>query len=100
MSVSTDQLSLRERVTDFVVREADLADARDYEAWLELWAPEAIYWVPCNEDDYDPRQHVSIIYDDYQRLVERCTRLSSQGAFAQEPPSRFVPCDGRCRPRG
>ena len=89
MSVSTDQLSLRERVSAFVAREADLADSRDYEGWLALWTPDATYWVPCNEDDYDPRQHVSIIYDDYQRLTERCSRLSSQGAFAQEPPSRL-----------
>ena len=89
MSVSTDQLSLRERVSGFVAHEADLADSRDYEGWLALWTPDAVYWVPCNEDDYDPRQHVSIIYDDYQRLAERCSRLSSQGAYAQEPPSRL-----------
>ena len=89
MSVSTDQLSLRDRVRDFITREADFADAHDYAAWLGLWSPDALYWVPCNEDDYDPRKHVSIIYDDYKRLSERCTRLSSPGVYAQEPRSRL-----------
>lgn len=89
MSTNDDQRSLRERVSEFVAHEADLADARAYDEWLRLWSPNAVYWVPCNLDDYDPKQHVSIIYDDYQRLKERCFRLSSEGALAQEPPSRL-----------
>ena len=100
MSVSTDQLSLRERVTDFVVREADLADTRDYEAWLELWAPEAIYWVPCNEDDYDPRQHVSIIYDDLSAARRALHQVVLAGSVRSRTALAFVPCDGPCRPRG
>ena len=89
VSISNDQRSLRERVSEFIAHEADLADARAYDEWLKLWSPDAVYWVPCNLDDYDPRRHVSIIYDDYQRLKERCFRLSSEGAHAQEPPSRL-----------
>jgi benzoate/toluate 1,2-dioxygenase subunit beta len=80
---------LRERVSAFLVNEADLVDRHGYHDWLQLWSPDGIYWVPCNEDDYDPARHVSIIYDDYDRLQERCFRLSSEGAHSQDPPSRL-----------
>jgi len=80
---------LREHVNAFLLHEADLVDQHRYDDWLGLWASDAIYWVPCNEDDYDPTQHVSIIYDDYGRLEERCIRLNSEAAHSQDPPSRL-----------
>lgn len=80
---------LREKVSAFLVHEADLMDRHRYDDWLGLWAPDGTYWVPCNEDDYDPGQHVSIIYDDHARLEERCFRLDSAGAHSQDPPSRL-----------
>jgi benzoate/toluate 1,2-dioxygenase subunit beta len=80
---------LRSQVIAFLVHEADLMDQHRYDDWLALWSPDGIYWVPCNEDDYDPRQHVSIIYDDHARLEERCFRLNSAGAHSQDPPSRL-----------
>lgn len=90
MSTAAPSLSeLREQVTAFLVQEADLADRHRYDDWLGLWSPDGIYWVPCNEDDYDPRRHVSIIYDDYDRLAERCFRLNSEAAHSQDPPSRL-----------
>ncbi|HVQ94935.1 MAG TPA: aromatic-ring-hydroxylating dioxygenase subunit beta [Mycobacteriales bacterium] len=88
-AVSTPVGELRAQVTAFLVHEADLIDQHRYDDWLQLWAPDGIYWVPCNEDDYDPRRHVSIIYDDYARLQERCFRLNSEGAHSQDPPSRL-----------
>jgi benzoate/toluate 1,2-dioxygenase subunit beta len=90
MSTATPSLAeLREQVSAFLVHEADLADQHRYDDWLELWSSDGIYWVPCNEDNYDPRQHVSIIYDDHARLEERCFRLNSAAAHSQDPPSRL-----------
>lgn len=100
---------LREQVSAFLVHEADLMDRGQFDDWLGLWAADGIYWVPCNEDDYDPTRHVSIIYDDYARLEERCLRLSSDTAHSQDPPSRLcritgneqvsLGCDGHVRVR-
>lgn len=81
--------SLRDRVGAFLTEEAELADSHLFSEWLALWATDGIYWVPCNEDDYDPLRHVSIIYDDYNRLQERCFRLSMEGSHSQEPRSRL-----------
>ncbi len=77
---------------EFLFHEARLLDEHRYEQWLSLWAEEGAltYWVPCNEDDYDPTEHVSLIYDDRQRLAERVVRLRSPAAHSQDPPSRTV----------
>jgi 3-phenylpropionate/cinnamic acid dioxygenase small subunit len=82
--------ALRREVEDFLFREAELADGHQFDAWLALWAPQAIYWVPCNEDDYDPRRHVSVIYEDRDKLEARLHRLKGKHAHAQTPRSRLV----------
>ncbi|WP_246268541.1 aromatic-ring-hydroxylating dioxygenase subunit beta [Acrocarpospora macrocephala] len=84
-------------VTEFLLLEAELADAGAYEEWLALWDDPCTYWVPCNLDDYDPAKHVSIIYDDRARLEERCFRLTTGGAHSQEPRSKVCRVVGNIR---
>src|SRR6185503_4561081 len=79
----------RQAVEDFLYREARLADESRYDEWAALWTDDAIYWVPANVDDYDPHRHMSIIYDDRNRLQDRVDRLKSGAAWAQDPKSRM-----------
>lgn len=79
----------REEVEAFLFREARFADESRYDEWLALWTDDALYWIPANEDDYDPEDHVSIVYADHERLQDRIDRLKSGGAWAQEPRSRL-----------
>ena len=81
--------SLYERVQQFLFREARLADEWRLDEWLALWAPQAMYWVPVNHDDVDPRRELSLIYDDRQRLELRIARIKSGVAWTQEPRSRM-----------
>lgn len=64
-------------------------DEGRYAEWLGLWTADALYWVPCNHDDIDPRSHVSIIYDDRERLEQRVERLLSGSVLAVEPKPRM-----------
>jgi benzoate/toluate 1,2-dioxygenase beta subunit len=81
--------ALERELTRFLVREARFADEHRYAEWLELWAADGLYWVPCNADDIDPTRQVSIIYDDRERLGERVERLQSGTVLAQDPPPRM-----------
>jgi 3-phenylpropionate/cinnamic acid dioxygenase small subunit len=73
-------------VAAFLYREARLIDEHRYQEWLTLWeSGDTLYWVPCNDDDIDPRRQVSIIYDDHDRLVQRVERLVSGTVLAQQP---------------
>lgn len=74
-------------VRRFIIEEARLADERDYQGWLNLWAPgEVLYWVAPRADT-DPRREVSFVYDDRGRLEQRVSRWESGFAWSQDPPS-------------
>jgi 3-phenylpropionate/cinnamic acid dioxygenase small subunit len=79
----------RHKVENFLYREARLMDEHAYDEWLALWTDDALYWVPCNEDDFDPERHVSIVYENRARLEDRIARLKSGAAYAQDPKSRL-----------
>ena len=80
---------IEEEIEAFLYKEARLADENRYDEWTALWTDDAIYWIPANIDDYDPREHISIVYDDRERLQDRIDRLKSGAAWAQEPRSRI-----------
>lgn len=79
----------RRQIETFLYREARLMDEHAYDEWLALWTDDALYWVPCNEDDIDPERHVSIVYENKARLEDRIARLKSGTAYAQDPKSRL-----------
>ena len=76
-------------IVAFLTREARLMDEGRYREWLELWTDDAQYWVPCNDDDIDPKKQVSIIYDDRDRLGQRIERLLSGSVLSQQPRPRM-----------
>lgn len=81
--------ALREDVENFLYREARLMDENCYLEWAALFADECVYWVPSNQEDYDPNKHVSILYGDRNFLQNHVLRLSEGKAFAQQPRSRM-----------
>jgi len=76
-------------IEQFLYREARLMDEGYYRDWLSLWTDDAIYWVPCNDDDTDPTRDVSLIYDNRERLVQRVDRLLSGTVQALDPKPRM-----------
>lgn len=73
---------------DFVVNEARLLDAKQYEAWNALFTDDAYYWVPLVPDQEDALNHTSHMYEDKLLRDLRIERLKSPRAFSQQPPSR------------
>jgi benzoate/toluate 1,2-dioxygenase beta subunit len=66
----------RAAIERFLFHEARLMDEHRYDEWLALWAiDDAIYWIPANADDIDPKRNVSIIYDRRGQLRNRIKRL-------------------------
>lgn len=86
-------------VEDFLFEEAELMDGHRYDDWFALWAEELTYWVPCNEDAYNQARHVSLIFDDRDRLQERLFRLKSKLIHSQSPRSRLSRVIGNVRIR-
>lgn len=79
----------RQRVEDFIYYEANLADENRYDEWEQLWADDALYWIPFGKDDPDPRRDASIIYDNRGRIASRIQQLKTGVHWIQDPPSRM-----------
>ncbi len=90
-------LELRVAVQDFLVREAELLDDRDFEDWLELFAPDIEYTAPVRVTRKTPNPTViddtPYFDENLQSLTLRVKRLRTDVAWAEDPPShtrRFV----------
>lgn len=71
----------------FLYNEARLLDEGRLEQWLELFAPDSLYWLPISDVDRAERD-TSLIYDGDIRRRERVYRLTSTPLPSQNPPSR------------
>jgi benzoate/toluate 1,2-dioxygenase beta subunit len=80
--------AIRDRCQALLYREARILDQGQFEAWLSLYAPECLYWVPATPRGGDPRKEVAIAFDDRRRLEDRIYRLRTGYAWSQVPPSR------------
>jgi 3-phenylpropionate/cinnamic acid dioxygenase small subunit len=76
----------KDSVERFLYREARLMDGHAYDDWLSLWDEDATYWVPCNADDIDPTQNVSVIYDRRGQLRGRIQRLKETSWLREQAP--------------
>ncbi len=83
---------LRERdlFRSLLEREARLLDQQRFDAWLALYTPECLYWVPTTPEGGDPRREVAISFDDRRRMEDRIFRLRTGYAWSQAPRSRTV----------
>ena len=83
----------RDEVEAFLYREARCLDDRDWDGWLEFYAPDASFWMPAWDDDdeltEDPQTEMSLIY--YGRrdgLEDRVFRLKTERSSASTPTPR------------
>lgn len=81
--------ALTAEVADLLYREAYHLDRRDWDAWLALYADDAIYWAPAFASDdamtSDPDTEISLMYMDKPGLEARVFRIESADSYATEP---------------
>ena len=77
-------------VEAFILREARLLDEQRYAEWLELFAEDAIYWIPTRANQASPHEVLSIVYETRALLAVRVERLTRREMHVQSPPSRTV----------
>jgi ethylbenzene dioxygenase beta subunit len=81
-------------VSRFLVREAALLDAGQFDAWLELMDPEVTYVVPVRAARYGPPAsefsttsfHLN---ETLYTLRMRVARLQTKYAWAEDPPTHY-----------
>lgn len=88
LTTSEDLQLSRSEVEDLLFRQAEYIDARDYESWLNLFTPDAHYWIPSRPGDTNPATQSSYLYDDVPMMIARCERLMAFGTAGQQPITR------------
>jgi len=74
----------------FLFHEAHLLDTQRFEEWLSLFTEDATYWVPLEQNQKDPQQTSSLIYDDRTLLELRVKQMRHPRAHARAPLPRTV----------
>ncbi len=74
----------------FILKEARLLDEGAFESWLDLYAPQGIYWIPSKPGQTDPLNIASIVYEDHAILAIRVQRLLEARALVLTPMPRTV----------
>ncbi|MEN5258749.1 benzoate 1,2-dioxygenase small subunit [Pseudomonas protegens] len=80
-------------VRDFLYRESRYLDDKDWDSWLELYAPDATFWMPSWDDSdqltEDPQREISLIwYGNRSGLEDRVFRIKTERSSASIPDTR------------
>ena len=85
------------RAVQFIWREAEMLDRREYREWLELWDKDGTYVVPIDPRTSDFAATLNYAYDDHEmreKLVQRMTSgfsaSASDAARTVRTVSRFT----------
>ena len=78
----------RDEIIDFIYSEVRLLDEGRFDEWLDLWLPDAVYWMPLDYKQTDPNLVTSLLYEDNFMLRLRVDRLNGERTFSQKPKSR------------
>lgn len=87
MSATPDS-ALLAQAQDLLHKEAWLLDKQRFDEWLGLYTQDATYWVPLEQDQADPFETSSIIYDDRVLLELRVRQYAHSRAHARKPLAR------------
>jgi len=82
---------LENEVEQFLYREARYLDDREFDRWLECYAPDVEFWMPAWDDDdrlvTDPQREVSLMYyANRDGLVDRVFRIKTERSSATSLP--------------
>ncbi|MCC6007182.1 MAG: aromatic-ring-hydroxylating dioxygenase subunit beta [Rhodobacteraceae bacterium] len=78
----------RADLEDFLYDEARMLDEGRFQEWLDLFTPDAIYWMPLEWGQTDPDLVTSLLHEDMFMLRLRVERLTGARTFSQKPKSR------------
>lgn len=71
------------RIELLLYREAECLDARDWQGFIDLFAPDGMYWMPASPDQTTGDGVPSIFYEDRDLMNVRMKRLTHPRAWSQ-----------------
>lgn len=82
LTASTDLLR---EVEQFLFRQAELLDGKHWQAWIDLFTDDGMYWMPVSQDQTDWLSWPSIFIEDKPLMTIRLGRVTHPNAWSQAP---------------
>ena len=78
-------LDLQREVEQFLYRQAELLDGKHWQAWIDLFAADGVYWMPVAPEQTEWESSPSIFIEDKLMMEIRKGRVSHPNAWSQAP---------------
>ena len=76
---------LHHQVEQFLYKQADLLDRKEWQAWIDLFAPDGIYWMPPDASYKTWDGQPAIFAEDKNLMNVRMGRVLHPDAWSQRP---------------
>ena len=78
----------QQNVEQFLYKQADILDQRDWDAWLDLFTKDGKYWMPAYPDQQTGEGLPNIFYEDRYLMDMRIRRVEHPYAHSQKAGHR------------
>jgi 3-phenylpropionate/cinnamic acid dioxygenase small subunit len=78
-------LQLQHEVEQFLYRQAELLDAKQWQGWIDLFADDGVYWVPADPAHKHWDGVPAIFAEDKNLMNVRMKRVLHPDAWSQRP---------------
>ncbi len=76
---------VQREVEQFLYAQAELLDGKHWQAWIDLFAADGVYWMPVTPDQTEWEGSPSIFAEDKLMMEIRQGRVSHPNAWSQAP---------------
>ncbi len=77
--------ALQQQVEEFLFHQAELLDTKNWQAYIELFAEQGIYWMPARPEQTEWLDSPSIFAEDRPLMTVRMERITHPNAWSQAP---------------
>ena len=78
-------MNVQHEVEQFLYRQSELLDTRQWQAWIDLFAPDGIYWMPPDATYKTWDGQPAIFAEDKNLMKVRMLRVLHPDAWSQRP---------------
>ena len=79
------KIELQHEVEQFLYRQAELLDRKQWQDWVDLFAPDGIYWMPPDASYKTWDGQPAIFAEDKNLMTVRMLRVLHPDAWSQRP---------------
>ncbi len=77
--------ALQRDIEQFIYRQAELLDGKHWSAYIDLFSPEGVYWMPVTAEQTEWEGSPSIFAEDRLMMEIRMGRITHPNAWSQAP---------------